>query len=438
VDWLDRATHFGAGWWTLPHTIRVQQPTWLPTASRFVSNETNPPPQTIHIQPLPGVLPIPPEAPTDLVPSGGGAITDRTPLLTWTDPLGNATWFRVSLHGPQGQVADSWMQQAQHQVASSLGAGTYRWWAYSLNSQGPGGWTGPAVFEIQAQVPGAANPVGPTGQLAVGARRPQFSWQAATDADWYHVIVSRQGVGHYASQWIQHPATVCQIAGDFPAGNYRWWVAAWNPDGYGPWSAGTDFSVPAMLPDPPVPRSPTGGVAIASASVDYQWAADNRAVWYQLWSGRNGAGFHQQWYSAATVVSGATATATVGNHMWGEHQWYVRGWGPDGLGSWSQPGGQFVFGQPAFLVGAADVLTWDELSAGANWYQVWINDVTGGGRVKERAWWFPIGDTTPVTGGRSVDLNPNLSTGDYEWTIRAWSSTFGQGPWSDADTFSVP
>jgi hypothetical protein len=67
-----------------------------------------------------------------------------------------------------------------------------------------------------------------------------------------------------------------------------------------------------------------------------------------------------------------------------------------------------------------------------------INDVTGGGSAKERAWWFARDTTTDVgSGNRSVGLTPALTIGEYEWSIRAWSSVNGMGPWSEVQTFST-
>jgi len=359
-----------------------------------------------------------------------GLLPDPNPTFMWNTG-DHATYYQVYATRNRQEYFSAFVagnSTTTYQHSAALQYGDYKWWLQSWNPDGSA-WSGSMDFMY-----GKVQPIGPQGLIT--DRTPTLSWDALAGATWYNVRLVRDGVP-YDDRWVN--VTSWTPGADLPHGTYSWWVCAWGPGmGIGPWSDQTTFTIERNPPAAIDLHSPTGGVAVTSASVDYQWGSDNHATWYQLWSGQNGIGFHQKWYSAATVVSGVTATVSVADHMWGEYQWYVRGWGPDGLGNWSQPGGQFVFGQPAFLVGAADVLTWDEPSAGANWYQVWINDVTGGGRVKERAWWFPVGDTTPVTGGRSVDLTPNLTTGDYEWTIRAWSSAFGQGPWSDTQAFNVP
>jgi len=251
--------------------------------------------------------------------------------------------------------------------------------------------------------------------------------------------VRRIGAGKYASKWVQAPATNWTSNIDFRGGDYKWWIAGWNVDGYGPWSSGTDFTILAMQPGVLGLVSPTGGVAMATGSINYQWTPDERATWYQLWSGRNGRGFYGKWYASDAIVSGSTATAPIPNHGWGDYGWWVRGWGPDGYGKWSGPG-EFVVGVADPVSGAADTLTWnDSQTTSADWYQVQIVDVTGGGSATERKWWFKRDASADAGGGnRSIALDPALTAGDYEWYMRAWSKAHGTGPWSDVQEFTVP
>ena len=225
---------------------------------------------------------------------------------------------------------------------------------------------------------------------------------------------------------------------DFSGGDYRWWVAGWNGDGYGAWTTGTDFTIPQMKPDAPALVSPTGGVDVADGTVEYQWQHDARATWYQLWSGCPTES-KTQWFSAAATVSGGVARASMTHARWGDYSWYVRGLGPDGAGVWSS-GGDFSRGRPKPFDQSATKLQWDDSRTWeAGWYQIWINDVTGGGRVKEDAWWFNRSAvSTENLDIVSTPTRATLTTGDYEWTIRAWSSVYGQGPWSDTQAFSVP
>jgi len=88
----------------------------------------------------------------------------------------------------------------------------------------------------------------------------------------------------------------------------------------------------------------------------------------------------------------------------------------------------------------ASQLTWDDSqTVGADWYQVLIVDVTGGGEATELKWWFKRDESTDAgSGNRSIAVDPALAAGDYEWYIRAWSREHGTGPWSEMQPFSEP
>jgi len=332
-----------------------------------------------------------------------------------------------------------WLSASTWAVDHDLPSGSYSWWVQTWNTTGYGEWSEQARFTIPSYAPPDVVPEAPVGVLSL-AGSPTFQWQSASRANWYHIWVNRIGAGKYASAWVQAPATTWPPDVDFHGGDYRWWIAGWNADGYGPWSSGTDFTIPTMQPDAIGLLSPTGGVTRATGSVTYQWTGDDRATWYELWCGRNNELFADNWYRAADVVSGSTATASIPDHGWGDYGWWVRGWGSDGIGDWSDKG-QFTCGKPDPVSGSATTLAWDDSqTAVAGWYNVWIDvDRGGGSREKERAWWFRQSQTSDLGGGnRSVDLSPALSSGDYEWSIRAWSGVYGLGPWSDTQTFSVP
>ncbi len=377
---------------------------------------------------------IPPGTPSAYGPSGS---SDNTPYFSWS-AVDDATWYQVWVERNGQKYIDTWTQST-HWSPGDWPSGSYEWWVRAYNGV-HGSWSSGKTFSIASFAPSTSpTMIAPMGTQPMGTSRPRFSWQAVDNAGWYRVWVSREGQqGSYAEKWVQAPATSWIPNVDFSGGSYIWWVVGWSADGYGPWSGGESFSVPTMRPGVVTLDRVAPWLYPTYNRLLYIWQADERATWYQLWSGRDGRVFHNQWYSADDVVSGEDAVAYVSTHQWGRYRWYVRGWGPDGFGGWSTVG-EFVLGQPSVLSGAADLFTWDDLCSGAEWYQIWINDVSGGGRVKERVWWFPIEDTTPEQGFlRSLPVAPALTTGDYEWAIRAWSSTFGQGPWSDVQRFSVP
>ncbi len=377
--------------------------------------------------------------PTLLSPLANDAF-QRSPSLQWSSAQ-HADWHSILIRKDGSEYASRWSAGASWTAGSDWPSGQYKCWirGYRSSDGAYGDWSQEGSFHIDPYAPDATLATTPAGPQALGQRRPEFSWQAAGRADWYHLWVNRIGSGAYAAKWVEAPVMTWTPDVDFRGGDYRWWVAGWNGDGYGPWSAGTDFTIPAMQPDAIGLLSPTGGVAVAAGSVTYQWNSDECASWYNLLSLRDGASFIDKWYRAADIVSGGTGSVTEPGHTWARYGWWVRGWGLDGMGDWSLPGGEFFCGRAVPVSGSGTVLTWDDsFTSDAGWYQVWINDVTGA-TVKERSWWFKRSVTTDAgSGNRSVTLSPALSGGDYEWTIQAFKNGSGIGPWSEVHGFNVP
>ena len=285
-------------------------------------------------------------------------------------------------------------------------------------------------------LPTAAIPVGPTGTQALGERRPEFSWQTAVNASWYHIWVTRIGSGTYVAKWVQAPTTSWTPDVDFGGGDYRWWIAGWNTDGYGPWSSGTTFTIPQMTPGKIVLAAPLRGVCVPLGILNYQWYADVGATWYELWCDRNGSAFSDNWYRAADIVSGSSASILGAILDWGDYVWYVRGWGPDGMGKWSYAG-EFFSGRPSCYTGSASELIWDDSrTTSAGWYNIVVKDTHTGTRARDQ-WFRQIDASDAGSGKRSISLSPVLPSGGYEWSIRAWSSVHGLGPWSSAQPFLV-
>jgi len=374
------------------------------------------------------VTSAPPEAVTQIAPTGAIASGDAT--FAWSAAR-YATHYQLFVqrngrkYSLQSLVGNT---STTYQHTATLAYGDYSWWVQSWNPDGSQ-WVGGMDFTY-----GIPQQTGPQG--TVTDRTPQFTWDAVAGATYYNVLLYRNNVA-YDSKWVQ--ATSYTPAADLAHGAYQWWVRAWGPTvGIGGWSDGLSFTIEKMLPNSVEPMSPTGGVTVAAGSVNYQWSADDHAVWYKLWSGRQGRTVVNKWYLGADVVTGSTASVNEPGHGWGEYEWYVRGWGPDGYGKWSD-GGEFNCGRPSGISADATQLTWDDSqTTSADWYQAVIVDVTGGGSATERKWWFKRDVSTDAgSGNRAIALAPALTAGDYEWYIRAWSKANGTGPWSEVKGFSV-
>jgi hypothetical protein len=94
--------------------------------------------------------------------------------------------------------------------------------------------------------PGAVTLAEPGG--AITGRNPTYMWQEDPCATWYYLWVS-DASGPVIKQWYPTGAVcsdgTCLVTPDvtLAEGGHRWWVQAWNPEGYGPWSSRMDFSV---------------------------------------------------------------------------------------------------------------------------------------------------------------------------------------------------
>jgi hypothetical protein len=101
----------------------------------------------------------------------------------------------------------------------------------------------------EAAPPGAAAALGPGGLVA--GPTLTFTWQAGAAATFYYLQVNdatsapRYTAWYPAGQACADGSATCFISLSlaFAAGPGIWWVQTWNPDGFGPWSAGMPFTV---------------------------------------------------------------------------------------------------------------------------------------------------------------------------------------------------
>ena len=197
-----------------------------------------------------------PAAPTLLGPLG--QTSSNTPTFTWSN-VGNASWYQLWVNGPSGFWGAPWYEVGAGSVfcgnnscgVTPLNAtdGTYTWWVRGWNQAGSGSWSSGGTFSRGA-APNAVTLASPSGSLS--SRNPAFSWAPATGATWYRLWVTKPD-GSVFDRWYQ-----LQVATDItcssssctasptlnlPTGQHHWWVQAWNPSGYSPWSAGLQFRI---------------------------------------------------------------------------------------------------------------------------------------------------------------------------------------------------
>lgn len=206
-----------------------------------------------------------------------------------------------------------------------------------------------------------------------------------------------------------------------------------------------------------VEMSPTGGAVVGHRPA-LTWTAAPGATWYQVWIGRNGQKYREQW------VEGVAAWTSPANMPGGSYQWWLRRWGPVvGYGEWAGPAefsipvaapGALTQIEPAGEQAGYDLTYRWQKDVNATWYRLWVGRV-GSGTWHDR--WFELsgageaainpgganpGPAKPVQlepAGSLVVNNPTFrwSGGQCEWWVQGWGPD-GYGPWAGPLAFRIP
>jgi hypothetical protein len=262
--------------------------------------------------------------------------------------------------------------------------------------------------------PGTADPLAPLGVVS-NTRRPAFSWTTGARAEWYYVEIKKDG-GAYYKKWFT--GTDWTPTWDLAPGDYAWQVRTWNPEGFGPWSPIAMFDLPAKIPGKLDLYAPGG--YIDESQPEFRWEEDKDAAWYQLVVNREGRRVIKLWTQ--------DVTHTPDPLQYGRYDWWVQGWGLDGLGPWSEES-EFIYGhvaltQPQGVVqgtGRPDFM-WDGPDD-AEWFQLLLNR----NGEKYYAKWFSTDSWTPFW---------DLPFGTYEWWVQPWNPQ-GVGAWSGKASFTM-
>jgi len=208
-------------WWVRPWN-RAGLGAWSGTATFRIEAQ------------LPGAL-------TQIAPVGAQDSHDLT--YRWEQDA-NATWYRLWVgRAGAGTWYDGWHAFAGAGTAevelANHPAGTFTWWLLPWGPDGSGPWSGPGQFTTPSQAPMVPELMAPLGETVENP--PTFAWESER-ADWYRVYVQRIGSGAVIDQWTAD-ATLTPAAA-LPAGQYAWWVGAWNRvTGRVVWSQRGDFSI---------------------------------------------------------------------------------------------------------------------------------------------------------------------------------------------------
>ncbi|HJR80257.1 MAG TPA: hypothetical protein VJ821_09305 [Anaerolineales bacterium] len=222
---------------------------------------------------------------------------------------------------------------------------TYYWQIRASNAGGTklandGAWW---VFTT-ANLIGKTTLISPSG--AVSDTTPTYRWNHVTGVTWYYLWIINPTANIF-HQWYDANAIcsggTCEVTPPLTlsTGNFAWWVQTWNSSGYGPWSDGLPFNIPATpVPGDATLISPNG--SINDTTPTYTWNSVSGATWYYLWISKVNSDsslttVHKQWYDASLVCSGGNCSVTPAGITLasGNYRWWIQTWNAGGYGPWS-------------------------------------------------------------------------------------------------------
>ena len=238
----------------------------------------------------------------------------------------------------------------------------------------------------------------------------------------YRLTVRDASGKTYYKKWLS--GTTWRMPTDFEDGEYTWTVQTWNDFGLGEASEPVAFEIALVIPPAARPLTPEGTVTINRPA--FSWTEEKYVSGSQVVVQRSGRTVLKRW-----VKEAASYTPVHDDRLqYGDYTWWIRGWGLDGFGAWSEPM-EFTYGQVMPLVPAGrdnlvdrrPTFDWSGL-ADAAWYHI---HVSRNGETFTSQWIQSDHEWTPAE---------VLPPGDYSWWVRAWNDR-GAGPWSEEACFDV-
>ncbi len=275
----------------------------------------------------------------------------------------------------------------------------------------------------------------------IDTRSPVFGFQYSDwEPTWTQVWINRNGQ-HYDSYWILHEDLIRDgerllwtIPEELPAGDYAFWMRGWNSNqGLGSWNTtpGT-FRIFIPVPQAVTLLAPNGEQR--DTDLTFTWEKDADATYYQVHIQRGAQQAYQRWHEMSGT--GTAALSLTGFVEGSTYSWWVRPWGPGGLGEWSDamtfnirspetaempvlvsPSGQIASRQPIF--------SWERADH-ASWYRIYVQNRDTG---------------QPAVDGwvesNSATSSQDLPLGNYRWWVGSWNPVLGRTVWSEPLDFTI-
>jgi hypothetical protein len=191
--------------------------------------------------------------------SPSGSTSDVLPTYYWSGEAPPATQYYLWVNDKTGTpVIQTWYASGEYAVdlkgncsvtpAQSIAAGPCKWWIQTWNDEGYGPWSDPLGFLLMYPAPAIVVLTSPTGGVAT--TKPTYTWVADSFATSYYLWVE-DSTGVVIKTWYTAAQVdplgtgTCTITPDVALvkGLCKWWVQAYNAEGYGPWSLPLEFEV---------------------------------------------------------------------------------------------------------------------------------------------------------------------------------------------------
>lgn len=377
-----------------------------------------------------------------------GTIITSTPIYKWV-AAPSATWYHLIVRNAGNvNIIDAWYQATATCIAnacqiqpnlpvSTAGGGSFTWrlQAYSP-AYGVGITNGPLAFTLVT--PTQTTPTG-----VATTSNPTYTWNKLAGASWYQLfIVGPNGfsIDETVNGSICGASACSTTLSKLLAANgtHSWFMRAWSPDGYGPWTNGLSFNLNGTVPGVITKLAPLGG-NVATANVAFSWTHDPSATSYELYlGGPNGWLDFQRW-NAATYCSAGTCLINIAVPQNGAYTWYLHGLngasGPWGAGG-SSGGVNFTVAAPMVgqvnkinpvglnLTSGKVTFSWQP-AANATSYELFVLGPNGWSNYQT---WDAA---TTCAAACSVNILVP-SNGSYSWYLRG-KGAVGLGPWGPND-----
>jgi len=269
------------------------------------------------------------------------------------------------------------------------------------------------------------------GSVSLDADKPTFQWRAQSGVAHYDVWVNDLTTGQVmvlrnanatGTSWVPG------VGGALTPGHiYQWYLGAVAGDGSALWSNGQSFSVAALTA--PAPLGPSGA---ASDMPTFSWNAVANADHYDVWVNDLTTG--QAMVLRNASATGTSWTADVALTPGRSYMWWVASVSSNGTHLWNAGQAFAVAALPAptpvgpsGAPGDLPTFTWTAV-AGANHYDLWVNDLTNGQAMVLR---------NLNAAGTSWTADAALTPGhSYIWYVASVSNN-GTHFWNAGQAFSV-